>query len=542
MSDQSTPKVLRPPIPDEFRDTHTPEASRHPSDTLPLSRESQAEKLLGVTLGGRYKLLSVLGSGAMGDVYLAQHVDLKKPMAVKVLRQSRSHDEGLLRRFQQEAIAVSRIGHENIVNVTDFGRTANGLAYFVMEALDGGNLFQWVKRNGAMELRRTLSILLQVSKALSAAHAQGIVHRDLKLANLVLVEREDGSDLVKVLDFGMSKVTARNDIDQPTPISDVGQIIGTPSYMSPEQIRGEAADHRTDIYALGVIAHELATGALPFFDTTAEAVMMMHINEPPKAPGRRWPQLNLPEDFDRLVLRALEKDRAHRYQSMDEFRDALIDCLQALDLQAILSTEPEPALEKTLPSRAAFGAAEPRPSMGPMTKLVLALLSLVVVVGAVVLGVRLTQPAKVIVLPTAAPAQTPSPLPQAHPAAVAAPEPKAPVVPVAAVDPGGIVLAPSRPPLPARLEAQEVAKVFSRSSPKLRKCLQDNRPRLAKDSGRLEFRFTILASGAVSEAKMTGEMDETVTQCVMALVKQLRFPKHVEAQQTFELPLEYAFK
>src|SRR5512137_963521 len=264
------------------------------------TRLTQGGGLVGRTLGDRYRILERIGEGGMGTVYLCEHVALGKRMAVKVLRPEFSSDEELVRRFQQEARAASQIGQENIVDVIDFGRTPDGSMYFAMEALEGESLAKVMRREGKLPLDRAFPILGQICKALGAAHARGIVHRDLKPENVILLRRDDGSDFVKVLDFGISKngrgpETAR--------ITRAGSIIGTPEYMAPEQAAATTVDHRCDIYALGVLAYEMVTGVLPFQGDTPLATLLKHQSEPPESPRKRRP--DLPQEAETLILRAL---------------------------------------------------------------------------------------------------------------------------------------------------------------------------------------------------------------------------------------------
>src|SRR5512133_1532854 len=192
-----------------------------PVDGTPLTG---ADPLLGQVLGERYRLIARIGAGGMGTVYRAEHVVLRKRMAVKVLRPELSRDEDLVRRFQQEAIAASQIGQENIVDVTDFGRTPQGSLYYVMEELEGGTLAE-ILEGGALPIPRALDLLVQIARALGAAHGRGIVHRDLKPDNVVVVRRDDGTDFVKVLDFGIAKSAG---LPERGRVTRAGTIVGTP--------------------------------------------------------------------------------------------------------------------------------------------------------------------------------------------------------------------------------------------------------------------------------------------------------------------------
>jgi serine/threonine-protein kinase len=286
---------------------------------------------VGRVLADRYRILARIGEGGMGTVYLAEHVLLGKRMAVKVLRPEYSHDDELARRFEHEAVAASRIGQENIVDVTDFGRTADGDLYFVMEALEGENLATLARREGALPLRRALGILAQICRALAAAHARGIVHRDLKPENVFLAQREDGSDLVKVLDFGISLTGGSPSGSR---ITRAGSIIGTPEYMAPEQAAATRVDHRCDIYAFGVLAYEILTGSLPFQGDTPIATLIKHQGEAPTPPRRRRPEL--PLEVEALILKALVKKPEGRPQSMAEVAAGLSRALAGVGLPPVV--------------------------------------------------------------------------------------------------------------------------------------------------------------------------------------------------------------
>lgn len=304
--------------------------------------------LIGHILGDRYRLLSRVGEGGMGTVYLAEHVALGKRVAVKVLRPEYSRDEELVRRFEQEARAASQIGHENIVDVVDFGRTPGGSFYFTMEALEGESLARLMRREGALPVGRALLILAQICRALGAAHARGVVHRDLKPENVHLVARDDGSDLVKVLDFGISKTHGVPDGGR---ITRAGSIIGTPEYMAPEQAMATAVDHRCDVYAFGVLAYEMLTGTLPFQGETSLATLLKHQSEPPEPPRRR--RLDLPPPAEAMILKALVKRPGGRQQDMGEVAADLSRALAAAGLASLAA----PALDMPSPLAPAGGTA-----------------------------------------------------------------------------------------------------------------------------------------------------------------------------------------
>ena len=495
----------------------------------------------------------------MGDVYLAEHVVLGKRMAVKVLKAEFSRDEEFVQRFQQEAVAASRIGHENIVSVTDFGRTSEGAFYFVMEALSGTDLATLLRTEGIPPLGRTLPILLHVSRALGAAHAQGIVHRDLKAENVMVIPRDDGSDLVKVLDFGVSKMAAASENPR---VTRQGLVLGTPNYMAPEQARGEGVDARSDIYSFGVLAYELFTGTVPFVSTNATGVLLKHLTEAPQPPTARRPDLALPSDLEHLVLAMLEKDPAQRPQTMAEVREVLMRAAQPGSSASTLwrSNGPVPLL-LTAPAPLDPGAGDPldpvlsravAPGLdrtwvssklsaprrwSPLTLLGGAVIALLAVGGATLLLSRRAAPSPVPVAPATSLAPALSRVPPPTPTPVARTPPTVAPPPVEMVS-------AHAPAAPHRLSVKDVERVFGRSSAKLRKCLQDNRKTLPGRAGSIAVSFLVVRSGAVKNAKVTtpGEGSGPLAHCVTARVEEMKFPAHAENAVAFEIPLAYDFK
>ncbi|HEX2675820.1 MAG TPA: serine/threonine-protein kinase, partial [Polyangiales bacterium] len=215
--------------------------------TLVVASGSPADPLIGSTIDGRYRIESKLGEGGMGVVYRASHVVLKKALAIKVMRSEQAQDGEVVQRFVQEAQSSSAIGHANIIGISDFGTTGDGSVYFAMEFLEGQTLGKAMEQ-GPLPSERAIGIFLQITSALEAAHQRGIVHRDLKPDNIFLVKRGNQNDFVKILDFGIAKVK-----NAAAKITRTGMVFGTPHYMSPEQAAGQAVDHRSDIYSLGVI-------------------------------------------------------------------------------------------------------------------------------------------------------------------------------------------------------------------------------------------------------------------------------------------------
>lgn len=263
----------------------------------------------------------------MGAVYLGQHVHLQRKVAVKVL--ARGHEPGseAVKRFYREARIAGRIGHPSIVDVYDLGTLANGSPYLVMEHLEGETLGERIARAGAQPIDETLDVLCEVLSALGAAHARGIVHRDMKPANVFLVKREAGEEIapgdkhssVRLLDFGISKDLS--DDGQTMSITKAGKVVGTPYYMSPEQARGERnIDHRVDVYGSGVTLYEALTGRLPYKASSYGSLVAKILDGRAEPPSHWRPAL--PPAVDALVLRAMHRDRQQRFQTADEMLGA----------------------------------------------------------------------------------------------------------------------------------------------------------------------------------------------------------------------------
>jgi eukaryotic-like serine/threonine-protein kinase len=282
------------------------------------------DPLLSQVVADRYKVLRKLGEGGMGSVYLAEHVVIEKKFALKVLAPELARRPDLVARFLQEARSASRIGHENVIDISDFGQSPDGLVFIAMEFLDGRDLGEIVRSQGAMDWPQARDIVLQICRALRAAHDKGIVHRDMKPENIFLIHREGQPHFVKILDFGIAKVMG---LDPNGPrLTRTGMIFGTPEYMAPEQAEGKDTDHRADIYAVGCILYHLLTGQTPFVAESFMTMLTKHLMEDPVAPSQRRPDLPISPEMDALVLKALEKDRDQRWQSMAELLEAVSTC------------------------------------------------------------------------------------------------------------------------------------------------------------------------------------------------------------------------
>lgn len=281
-----------------------------------------SDPLIGRTVDGRYRIERRLGEGGMGVVYQCTHVVLGKPLAMKVLRSDVSKNDETIKRFRQEAQSASAIGSQHIIDISDFGALPEGSTYFVMEFLDGRALTDVIEADGLTD-ERVIHIARQLCDGLGAAHDRGIVHRDLKPDNVFLVNRQNNADFVKVLDFGIAKVGGAS-----SKLTRAGQVFGTPHYMSPEQCAGQAVDHRTDIYALGVIMYEMACGKVPFDADNLMGILTKHIYENPIPPHQLPPPVNVSPGLEAVILKSLAKQADQRYQSMAEVK-ADLDRLSA---------------------------------------------------------------------------------------------------------------------------------------------------------------------------------------------------------------------
>lgn len=281
-----------------------------------------ADPLQGQVLGDRYRLVSVLGEGGMGTVYLAEHVAIGKQLAVKVLASEFAQQDSYRRRFLREAQAISQIAHENIVDVTDFGVTPNGSLYLVMELLQGENLADMLQTEGALAWSRAKAMILQVCRALHAAHEKGILHRDVKPENCFRIKRGANRDFIKVLDFGLAKILG-SQAGIETSLTGTGRVIGTAEYMSPEQIRGEKLDPRSDVYSVGVVLYEMMTGCVPFAADHYTLVLDQQLHAQPVPPRTVAPTADISAALESVIMQTLQKDPGHRYQSIRDLAEAL---------------------------------------------------------------------------------------------------------------------------------------------------------------------------------------------------------------------------
>ena len=276
-------------------------------------------ELAGRVLGEQFRLEYLLGRGGMGEVYCAEQLELGRRVVIKLLNTAGWSNTELEQRFRREARVLAQLNHPNIVQLYAFGRSPDGIAYLAMEYVQGRTLSKLISAEGALPEMRVAALLEQICEALIEAHRCGIVHRDLKPDNVMLVEREGRGMLVKVLDFGIAKLTHAPELRITRP----GSILGTPQYMAPEQLREGPIDERTDIWAVGLIGYELLTGAVPFVGDNTMDLMLRVIREPVTPPSRKLAPGALSSAFEALIMRCLAKEPLERFASAAELRDAL---------------------------------------------------------------------------------------------------------------------------------------------------------------------------------------------------------------------------
>ncbi len=272
-----------------------------------LGPNSWEASLIGRVLDQRYRIESCLGAGAMGVVYKARHVIIDKPLAIKMLRSDVASQPDVVQRFLLEAQLASRVKHPNVVDISDYGQLAGQTAYYVMEYLVGETLAARIDRAGGLEPTLAIDIALQTAHALQAAHANKIIHRDLKSENIFLCEGQNGGTHVKILDFGIARIR-----DQKTRLTALGALIGTPAYMSPEQAQGADVDERSDLYALGVIVFEMLAGRVPFKAPTVALILNAQLFDNPPALREVWADAPSVPNIEHIIRRLLAKNRDER--------------------------------------------------------------------------------------------------------------------------------------------------------------------------------------------------------------------------------------
>jgi serine/threonine-protein kinase len=278
---------------------------------------------------GQYRLREKLGIGGFGEIYRAEHAMLKRPCAIKLIRPGVDADAEAVGRFEREVQATARLSHWNTLEIYDYGRTDEGVFYYVMELLDGLNLDDLVRRHGPLPPGRAVYLLRQVCAALAEAHAVGLVHRDIKPANIFAARRGGVDDVAKLLDFGLVKSSR---VGADAQLTQQGTISGTPAYMPPEQAAGDPVDPRSDLYALGGVACFLLTGQPPFTGTNSMEVIIAHVRDPVVPLSLRKP--GVPDDLEKIVMRCLEKEPEDRFADAAVLGTALAACACANDWNA----------------------------------------------------------------------------------------------------------------------------------------------------------------------------------------------------------------
>jgi tRNA A-37 threonylcarbamoyl transferase component Bud32 len=321
-------------------------------DGIDAKPGAAADPLVGRTLSQRYRILAKLGEGAMAAVYLAEHTGVGTNIVLKVLLPDLARRPEIVDRFLNEVKIASGIHHDNIIDIFYSGRSPEGLVFLAMEYVPGVTLQALLHQHGALGWDRAQPILHQVADALTAAHAQGVIHRDVKPDNVLIREAAEGGggDVVKVVDFGISNVVGD--------LSESKGIYGTPEYMSPEQAQALPPDPRDDVYAFGCLMYNVVTGQLPFRAPTLQQLLIQQIQAPPEPPRQRRPDLAIPEEVESLILRAMQKRRADRWPTMSQLADAL---------GAMRTARPAPApiTASRLPPVTPPAAPEPEPPPPP---------------------------------------------------------------------------------------------------------------------------------------------------------------------------------
>ncbi|MFL6213779.1 MAG: serine/threonine-protein kinase [Blastocatellia bacterium] len=287
----------------------------------PASAASSSETLVGRVLARRYRILGQIGAGAMGAVYKAEEIQTRRLAAIKLLAPDRRGDAESIARFQREARMASRISHPNAVRTFDAGTTEDGSAYIAMEYVEGEPLSRIIKAAAPLPLERVIAITWQAAAALHSGHELNVIHRDFKPDNVLLCRQPDGADTVKVLDFGLAKPTAVD--PQFQELTQLGYVVGTPQYISPEQVKNEPVSARSDLYSLAIVVYEMLTGGLPFAGKTSQRQMFNRLLEEPMAMSVVNPMLALPPEVEMVVMKALSRRPEERYASTVEFAQAL---------------------------------------------------------------------------------------------------------------------------------------------------------------------------------------------------------------------------
>jgi len=365
-----------------------------PNDGQTLRAAAPATDLVGQVVADRYHIIKKLGEGGMGQVYLGEHVKMGRRSAIKVMNPSLVHDPDAVARFNREAANASRITHPHVCAIYDFGETPEGLIYLAMEFIEGEPLTDVLDREDVLSVERAARIFFQTAEALQAAHDLGIVHRDLKPDNIMVSRGRDGSDLIKVVDFGIAKAVGGDEAGQK--VTKTGLVVGTPEFMSPEQLAGDKVDGRSDLYALALVLFRMVTGRLPFEADTAQETMIKRLTDEPTKLAAARADLHFPAGLQAVLDAALTRSPVDRYQSVAKFAD---------DLKAVTGVSGTPTRPPIPVTRAvADGATQlldttatkqvgarpaPQPSRGTRRSMIPVAIGAVVLLGAGGAGVML---------------------------------------------------------------------------------------------------------------------------------------------------------
>ena len=336
-----------------------PETERFcPKDGTALTWQSGTRTdLVGSVIAERYHVLKLLGAGGMGRVYLAEHVKMGRQCALKVLHPAMAADADAIGRFNREAANASRIDHPNVAAIYDFGETTDGLLYLAMQYIEGETLTQMLHSHGALAPLRACEIIRQAAEGLHAAHAMGIVHRDFKPDNIIVSVAPDGVENVKVIDFGIAKAVAETERG----VTRTGIVVGTPEYMSPEQLAGEPVDGRSDLYSLALAAFNMLTGDLPFPEASTGTLVVMRLTQAPRTLAEVRPDVAWPNELQAVLSKALERQPAMRQASTRDFAHALHAAAALIPTRSI-NLQRTRAVDVTPEESAATTIVDPRPT------------------------------------------------------------------------------------------------------------------------------------------------------------------------------------
>jgi len=307
-----------------------------PNDGTTLHAPTGSADLVGSIIEDKFHIEKKLGEGGMGAVYLAEHVKMRRKCAIKVMAQSMASDPEAIARFNREAANAARINHPNACQIYDFGETRDGTIFLAMEFIEGESLSDLLRREGRLSLERAAKIVRQTAAALQIAHDEGIVHRDLKPDNIMLARGRDGADVVKVVDFGIAKAMTGEEGQK---VTKTGLVVGTPEYMSPEQLSGDVLDGRSDIYSLALVFFRSVTGSLPFQADSAQETMIKRLTDAPLRLAEVAPDAQWPPRLQGVMDRALERMPADRYASASMFAGDVEHAVRSAAVPLSVDTE-----------------------------------------------------------------------------------------------------------------------------------------------------------------------------------------------------------